>query len=50
MKDNTRKKESQVDDYLIIRYYNENGNTFDTDMRKKKRVASHNSLQSLVRF
>jgi len=34
-KDNTRKKESQINDYVIIRYYNGNGNTFDIDMRKK---------------
>jgi len=50
MKDNTRKKESQIKDHVIIRYYNGNSNTFDIDTRKKKSVVLHNSLQSLQRF
>lgn len=46
MKDNTRKKESQIDDYVIICYYNRNGNMFDMHMRKKC-VVLDNSLQSM---
>lgn len=38
MEDNTRKKESRIDNYVavIIRYYNENSNMFDIDILMRR--------------
>lgn len=52
MEDNTRKKESWIDNYVavIIRYYNENSNTFDIDIYINEKDMLHRIklLQSLT--